>query len=105
MKKLGCDIGRRGAIAVYEDGVEWKIDKPDIWDGASIPRAFWWLIGSPFIGDYRSAAAIHDVFCKNQSRSSKRTHAVFCEMLEDLGLGVMKRTAMCKAVKWFGPKW
>jgi hypothetical protein len=31
-----------------------------ITDGASIPRLFWRLIGSPFTGKYRRAAIIHD---------------------------------------------
>ena len=29
-------------------------------DGASIPRGFWWLIGSPFTGKYLRAALVHD---------------------------------------------
>ena len=33
-------------------------------DGASIPRAFWTLVGSPYTGLYRRAALVHDEACK-----------------------------------------
>lgn len=40
-------------------------DAPKGWrvDGASIPRALWTQIGSPFTGDYRRASILHDVNC------------------------------------------
>jgi hypothetical protein len=31
-----------------------------IWDGASIPRSFWAIAGSPFTGKYQRAALVHD---------------------------------------------
>lgn len=33
-------------------------------DGASIPRAFWSVVGSPFTGYYRRASIIHDKACE-----------------------------------------
>lgn len=40
-------------------------DAPEKWniDGASIPRALWTLVGSPYTGDYRRASVVHDVAC------------------------------------------
>jgi hypothetical protein len=32
-------------------------------DGASIPRALWTLVGSPYTGDYRRASIVHDKAC------------------------------------------
>ena len=32
-------------------------------DGASIPRALWTLVGSPYRGDYRRASIVHDQAC------------------------------------------
>lgn len=32
-------------------------------NGASIPRALWSLVGSPYTGDYRRAAIVHDYAC------------------------------------------
>jgi hypothetical protein len=39
-------------------------------DGASIPRALWSLVGSPYTGDYRRASIVHDYACdQNVPRS------------------------------------
>ena len=49
----------------YKDpkGTTW--DAPANWsvDGASIPRALWTLVGSPYTGNYRLASIVHDVAC------------------------------------------
>src|SRR5213076_361353 len=36
-----------------------------ITDGASIPRTLWSSVGSPYTGEYRRAAIIHDISLKN----------------------------------------
>ena len=49
----------------YKDPVEklWIAPKDSIINGASIPRALWSIIGSPFTGYYRRASIVHDVAC------------------------------------------
>ena len=45
------------------DGRVWRTPS-DYWiDGASIPRALWTLVGSPYTGDYRRASVVHDKAC------------------------------------------
>ena len=45
------------------DGRVWTTPA-DYWiDGASIPRALWTLVGSPYTGDYRRASVVHDKAC------------------------------------------
>jgi hypothetical protein len=45
-------------------GNEWQVDSGyDKMDGASIPRALWTLVGSPYTGDYRRASIVHDKAC------------------------------------------
>lgn len=44
-------------------GKNWEAHKDDEVDGASIPRALWTLLGSPYTGDYRRASIVHDVAC------------------------------------------
>jgi hypothetical protein len=42
-------------------GMEWRAPKGyEGLDGASIPRALWNLVGSPYTGDYRRASIVHD---------------------------------------------
>jgi Protein of unknown function (DUF1353) len=42
---------------------KWLAAAGSIVDGASIPRALWTLVGSPYTGDYRRASIVHDVAC------------------------------------------
>lgn len=44
-------------------GKKWGAHKGDEVDGASIPRALWTLLGSPYTGDYRRASIVHDRAC------------------------------------------
>jgi hypothetical protein len=39
----------------------WPAPKGTVVDGASIPRALWTVVGSPYTGDYRMASVVHDV--------------------------------------------
>ena len=44
-------------------GRVWTAPKGLVVDGASIPRALWTMIGSPFTGNYRRASVVHDKAC------------------------------------------
>lgn len=41
----------------------WRAPKSLNIDGASIPRALWSIVGSPFTGNYRRASIVHDQAC------------------------------------------
>ena len=45
------------------DGTEWRTPARYVVDGASIPRALWTVVGSPYTGDYRRASVVHDKAC------------------------------------------
>jgi hypothetical protein len=45
------------------DGKKWITPSDYSVDGASIPRAVWTLVGSPYTGDYRRASVVHDKAC------------------------------------------
>ena len=42
------------------DGRRWDVAAGTIINGASIPRTLWSSVGSPYTGDYRRAALVHD---------------------------------------------
>ena len=83
-----------------------------ITDGASIPRFFWRIIGSPLSGKYRQAAVIHDAgylgvlewrsgtVQKNYTR--QEVDDMFLLLMEALGVSWWRRRAMHWAVRWFG---
>jgi len=43
----------------------WEVPAGYKIDGASIPRALWTLVGSPYTGDYRRASIPHDKACRD----------------------------------------
>jgi len=45
------------------EGKVWLAPAEYVVDGASIPRALWTLVGSPYTGDYRRASVVHDKAC------------------------------------------
>lgn len=52
---------------------KWTAPEGLIFDGASIPRPLWPVVGSPFTGPYRRAAVFHDA--AYQARVSTRREA------------------------------
>lgn len=54
-------------LADYEKCEHYKFDIPKkyTWDGASIPRIFWRLIGSKTDNRFLIPSMIHDVLCEN----------------------------------------
>jgi len=88
-----------------KSGKTWVAPAGSIINGANIPRFFWRVIGSPFVGRYRRSTVIHDVYCQTRSETCKLTHAMFDEAMEADGVDEVKRSTMNNAVVTFGPKW
>ena len=86
-------------------GKVWLASADSKIDGASIPRFFWFLVGSPFVGRYRRASVIHDVYCVTRSEPYQAVHKVFNEMMKADKVTKLKRKIMFKAVWYFGPRW
>lgn len=92
-------------IFIDGNGIQWIAPKGSIVDGASIPRFCWRIIGSPFVGRYRRASVIHDVFCKTKALPDFLVHKMFYNAMLADGVSKQKAKAMYWAVKHFGPKW
>ena len=71
-------------------------------DGASIPKLFWSLVGSPFTGLYRRAALIHDYLYAIQTTKRSYADKVFLECMKVLKVGWWKRRIMYMAVRTCG---
>jgi len=74
-------------------------------DGASIPRAFWSTVGPPFVGKYRRASVIHDVYCQTRSEPWQEVHRMFYEAMRADGTSSNQARQMYFAVRNFGPRW
>lgn len=92
---------------VYEDshGYAWKAKTGLVIDGASIPRAFWTLVGSPFNGQYRLASIVHDYYCDNRHATWEATHRMFYQACRCAGESRIHAKVLFYAVWNFGPKW
>lgn len=105
------DDGRKAELAesiAYHaaGGIDWPVPKDSILDGASIPRAFWTLIGGPFEGKYRNASIVHDHYCDHHhDRTWQDTARMFYAAMRCSGVGAIKAKIMFYAVYRFGPKW
>jgi hypothetical protein len=89
----------------FNDGKRvWVAPKDSIVDGASIPWFFWRFIGSPFVGKYRRASVIHDVYCVTEEFDSKEVHKVFYKMMVADEVRPFKASFMWLAVRLFGPR-
>jgi hypothetical protein len=87
-------------------GKVWRAPKGSIIDGASIPMAFWSVIGGPFEeGSYRNASVLHDVACQERSEPWQRVHRMFYEAMLASGVEERRARIMYAAVYHLGPRW
>lgn len=104
------DDGRRMELIkdfayVDPEGKIWGAPAGAVVDGASIPKAFWSIIGGPFEGKYRNASVVHDVACVQRKESSDDVHLMFYRACRCGGVEEKKAKTVYAAVYFFGPKW
>lgn len=86
-------------------GKKWIAPAGSIVDGASIPKAFWSIIGGPFEGKYRAASVIHDVACDEKTQPWESVHEAFYWAMRASGVEALKAKVMFTAVYAAGPRW
>ena len=91
-------------------GLDWSETEQDSYDGASIPRWAWSIIGHPLEQQFRWASYWHDRLCENSRTWSERrmADAILLCLLEKERVGYLRRTAMWLAVRlyaWFVWSW
>lgn len=86
-------------------GVVWIAPAGSKVDGASIPRAFWGMIGGPFEGKYRNASVLHDVAYERQDRSPQEADLMFYNAMRCSGVGVVTAKTMYYALVRHGKHW
>jgi hypothetical protein len=80
--------------------VEVSIPRGYQWDGASIPRPLWWIIGRPKDPRFALASLVHDWICEEAETRPQRVFgdAVFLWLLRDAGVAPWRHYAMFLAV-------
>jgi len=89
---------------VEQESYEFLIPAHYAWDGATIPRIFWRLIGSKSDNRFLVPSLIHDVLCENHDYIDSDRYfstVVFERLLYVAGVGGFKRWMMKHSVDNF----
>jgi hypothetical protein len=90
---------------VDSNGLSWDAPAGAMVDGASIPQAFWSILGGPYEGKYRYASVLHDWYCDRRTRGWRAVDRMFYEAMRTSGVDEATAKAMYLAVVWAGPRW
>ena len=71
-------------------------------DGASVPRALWSVVGSPMTDGYQRAACLHDALYACEYFPRDVCDTLFLEAMKSDGVGYARRYAMYWAVRGAG---
>ena len=77
------------------------IPKGYLWNGANIPRCFWWLIGSMGENDFLNASMVHDILTERKylvEYDRQLSSIIFRELLIASGVSKIKAKIMYKSV-------
>lgn len=86
-------------VEVEALGYKIKVKAGFDFDGASIPRALWSVVGNPLTGKYKVAALVHDGLYASEVLPRTVADQVFLELMKKEGVGYAKRYAMYWAVR------
>ena len=86
-------------IYYQNESIRVKVLKNFIFDGASIPKFFWSIIGHPFSFKLVRPAVVHDILYASEIFTRKFSDELFEEMLEVSGVDGLKDEAMFIAVR------
>ena len=89
---------------VNEEVYYFSIPKGYCFDGASVPRFFWRVIGSNTDNSFLIASLIHDVMCENHhfvNSDREFSTKVFNALLEVAGVNPVKRFVMKHSVDFW----
>ena len=94
-------------ITIWEQDNGFYLEIPEgfVFDGASIPRQAWTLIGHPMTGKYIFPSLLHDYECYTQTSPSKEVHDRFYHALRSRKVNMITARLMWVAVRAFGPRW
>ena len=87
--------------------LDWSETEGESWDGATIPRLLWRIIGKPLSQKFRWPSYWHDRLCENSRTWSERrlADAVLLVLLEKERVAYWRRTAMWLAVRLYAWTW
>lgn len=88
-------------VYLSSEGDRIEVPQGTVWNGASIPRLFWRVIGSPFVGKHRKPSVIHDCLWERAKAgrcSFSFANWAFWDGLRSEGVGPVSAWIMWAAV-------
>ena len=92
-------------VFIDSKGKKWTSPKGSVVDGATIPKAFQGIIGTPYGGEYVLASVIHDVAYDEKKESWQEVHRAFYDALLASGVEAQKASIMYMAVYEGSSRW
>lgn len=89
-------------FSIKWQGKTFTVPKGFIWDGASIPRIAWRVIGHPFMQEFRAPTLLHDMLYDTALLSRKDADLAMKELLIANGVSKARASAMYAAVRTGG---
>ena len=103
LKVIGDQAYEVMSPLVYNNGIKQvTVHKGFDFDGASIPRPLWGIVGSPMTDGYQRAGCLHDALYASQLFPREICDLYFLEAMKADKVGYFKRYAMYWAVRAFG---
>ena len=92
-------------IFIDANGKKWTSPKGSVVDGATIPKVFQGLIGTPYGGQYVLASVIHDIAYDEKKASWQEVHQAFYDAMLASGVEAKKAALMYVAVYEASERW
>lgn len=73
-----------------------------IYDGGTIPKFAWSIIGSPFVGGYRRATLVHDILYDTKALPKSEADNLFFDIMLEDNVKKWRAYVMYCAVRFFG---
>jgi hypothetical protein len=86
-------------------GVVWQVPAGYVFDGASVPRLFWSIVGPPLSSDLIASYVLLDYYNTNRKRSPETVIQMFYESLLISGVSEFRAKMLSNSLQAFGPKW
>ena len=99
-----CYMTLQKPFTYYDSaGIKWTADAGEVINGASTGWFFRRLFPA-FVGRYRRATVLHDVYCVKRIRPSWAVHLMFYQAMRCDGTGPFQAYLLWIAVRLFGPR-
>jgi len=108
LPKITVGFDSKNDLLVLKNTAHYEINEDEYnilagfkYDGASIPKVFWSLIGGKFHPDFQLAALLHD-YMYAMKLGRNKADRYFHRLLLKRGVSKIKARLMYLAVSWFG---